>query len=74
MSTTGIYEVALNLSSKTKVEMTLTDVSGKVIFSDVIDYPVTTKHTIDITNKSNGIYQLRIQTANGYLMRRLVKL
>lgn len=70
----GMYEIALNLPSKTKVEMTLTDVSGKIIFNEVIDYPVTTKHSIDITNKSNGIYQLRIQTANGYLMRRLVKL
>ncbi len=70
----GLFEIELNLAAKTKVNITVTDVNGKMVVMKSIDYPSAIKTTLDLTNESDGLYQMRIETQNGYQVKRLVKM
>lgn len=68
----GDFRLEFNLPSKTDVTLTVTDVMGKEVFTEKLSYPISTQKTIDLSANSNGVYQLRVETANGYLVKRLV--
>ncbi len=68
----GFFEISYSLPAKTMVTLLLTDVLGKQIYRDEFSYPSIAKSTIDISNQPTGIYHLRIETANGYLVKKLV--
>lgn len=70
----GLFEIELNLAAKTKVNITVTDVNGKMVAVKSFDYPAASKTILDMTNESDGLYQMRIETQNGYLVKRLVKM
>lgn len=68
----GEFRIDYNLPAKTDVALTVTDVMGKVVHTEKLNYPTNTKSTIDLSENSSGVYQLRVETANGYLVKRLV--
>ena len=68
----GEFLINYRLPSKTDVTLTVCDVMGKIILTEKLSYPIKSQSTLDLSEKSNGVYQLRVETANGYLVKRLV--
>lgn len=68
----GVFNIIYSLPSKTAVKLTVTDVMGKVVYKETIAYPTVSSNSVDISEHATGIYHLRVETANGYLVKKLV--
>ncbi|MCF8277899.1 MAG: T9SS type A sorting domain-containing protein [Flavobacteriales bacterium] len=69
----GNVRVDLELASSTEIRMEVFNLVGSMVFSKNYGQMATGKQTInlDLGTVSNGIYQMRILTENGQLVRRL---
>jgi len=68
----GLYTLALGEASGT-VHLTVTDITGREVLSERFTATGNATHTIDLSGRANGVYCLRIRTAQGTGGMRLVK-
>ncbi len=68
-------QLFLNVTGQiqTSLLLTIKDITGKPVFSNNIDMD-NQQHVIDLKNLLQGIYILELQSANGSMNRRVVKL
>jgi len=68
----GLYILALGEASGT-VQITVTDITGREVYTEQFTATGSTMHTIDLSGQANGVYSLRIRSAQGTSGMKLVK-
>lgn len=70
----GLFRIDMNNSYNGALELKVYDVAGKTLIVQEIEKSgASFGRTIDLTNKKSGMYILRISSANGFILRKLVK-
>jgi len=68
----GLFTLALGEASGT-IHLTVSDITGREVLSEQFTATGSTVRTIDLSGRANGVYSLRIRTAEGVGGVRLVK-
>lgn len=70
----GQFDVVVNLETKEVFQLTIQDVSGKVILEEALDnYGAYSKKYLDITEYANGAYFLSLKGENSTITKKIVK-
>jgi hypothetical protein len=69
---TGVFQVQFNFPVVTDVNLEVTDLAGRIVYSKSFN-TATSVLQLDLTDFSDGVYQLTAKTSNCYLVKRLVK-
>ena len=65
----GVFNVLLHNSEKLEYSVSVTDFSGRVIYSETT---TTESVVIDLSDKANGSYMLHLSNGNGHATKRIV--
>ena len=68
----GVFNIEFNFPSATKVNLEVSDLAGRIVYSSEHDLAFTSHMELDLSDKSEGVYQLTAQTEKGYLVKRIV--
>jgi Pregnancy-associated plasma protein-A/Secretion system C-terminal sorting domain len=68
----GIFQVQFNFPAAASVTLKVTDLAGRIVYESVRDMAVSSFTTLNLADKSDGVYQLIAITPNGYLVKRIV--
>lgn len=71
--TTGQITVQTNFQNSENVAVTLSDVTGKVVFEQNLGSLSIDSRTFDISNLVEGVYIFELNTANGKSIQKIVK-
>ncbi|MDB5284577.1 MAG: hypothetical protein JWO06_3652 [Bacteroidota bacterium] len=63
---TGIFEFKLESGKRVSGDMRIFDVTGKVVYTQLLDVTGFYNTTIDLSKFSKGLYTLQIRTADGF--------
>ncbi len=69
----GIFQVQFNFPVATDVQLEVSDLQGRVVYSNSFNTSTLSAMQLDMTRFSDGVYQLTAKTNNGYLVKRIVK-
>ncbi|MBW7468424.1 hypothetical protein ABID22_002836 [Pontibacter aydingkolensis] len=70
--TTGKVYIQMEMPSKSAVEVRITDVSGRVIYSKAYQQQLKLEETLQLDKQPRGVYLLQITTSEGVIQRRIV--
>lgn len=65
---TGVFNVALNMTSAVNMNITVSDLQGKVVYSD----NVSNSTQMDLSHLNKGVYIFRAATATGSAIQKIV--
>ena len=70
---TGVFTIDVNASSEIKGNITITSIDGKVVLIDAIEGNGLITKSINISNLSNGIYYLKLETKDAIKTYKVLK-
>ncbi|MEJ8804490.1 T9SS type A sorting domain-containing protein [Pontibacter sp. H249] len=70
--TTGNLYIEMEMPSKSAIEVRVTDVSGRVIYSKAYQQQLKLEETLQLEKQPRGVYLLQITTSEGVIQRRIV--
>jgi len=62
----GIFELRLNAARRVNGEVVVVDVTGRRVYSEIIDAMGLYSNSINITQFGKGLYTLQLRTENGF--------
>ena len=67
--------LSYDVTASTDVDVTITDVNGKVVYSTVFanEAVAAQSHTIDVSKFNNGMYIVSMNSNNGVVTRKFIK-
>ena len=67
----GVFELTLDAGNKTTGEIAITDISGRIVYSQKLDASGNYQTTINPGNLSKGLYILQLRTEDGIASRKV---
>lgn len=67
----GMFSVALNSGSRVNGTLAVVDMTGRVVFSQMLDVVGLYSTMVDLTNMPKGLYTLQLRTAEGFASRNI---
>jgi hypothetical protein len=67
----GIFTLKLNAGSRVSGQVEVTDVTGRIVFSQDVDLIGQQNVSMDLSKYSKGIYNILLKTANGNAAKRI---
>jgi hypothetical protein len=68
----GLFNLYLELFKRNDLEIKVTDLSGKVVFADLVRKALIYKEELDLSELSKGVYILSLQAGENKIFRKLV--
>ncbi len=70
--TTGVFTFALNAEQQLNGEITVTDITGKTVYTQLTQAAPVFQTTIDLTRFAKGVYFVQYRTAEGTASKKIV--
>ena len=68
---TGIFNISLKLNMNKKFKVSIFDLTGRLVFENEVNNK--TKIEVDLNNKSNGIYLVKVLVGETQYQNRIIK-
>jgi hypothetical protein len=68
----GFFTVNFNFPVSTDIDLSVTDISGRLVYDDRFEKTKTASTIINLSDHAEGVYLLNAETPNGRVVKRLV--
>ncbi len=68
----GIFQVQFNYPTAIAVQLEVSDLAGRLVYTSKYNTGFTSSTSLDLSNFSEGVYQLTAHSESGYLVKRIV--